>query len=174
MPGWCVAERTPAVEAFRALGALSKRARRIVEANRALFRESLRAWDAVECAPFDATIAFPRFRDGRDASAFAEGLFERDGVAVVPGAFFGLPDHFRISLGGRPEAVRDGLHHAAAGELVAVRRHRGLRTERGRVRRSIPDDARRLRVSALGSFFDVGHAQGETPLSRAAAAFARR
>jgi aspartate/methionine/tyrosine aminotransferase len=98
-----------AVEAFRVLGALAERARRIVEANRLLFRESLRTWDAVECVPFDATIAFPRFRDGRDASAFAARLFDEDDVAVVPGAFFGLPDHFRVSLGGPPEAVRDGL-----------------------------------------------------------------
>jgi aspartate/methionine/tyrosine aminotransferase len=98
-----------AVEAFRVLGALTERAGRIVEANRRLFRESLETWEAVECAPFDATIAFPRFRDGRDASAFAARLFEEDGVAVVSGEFFGLPDHFRVSLGGPPEAVRDGL-----------------------------------------------------------------
>ncbi|MGH9368100.1 MAG: aminotransferase class I/II-fold pyridoxal phosphate-dependent enzyme, partial [Thermoanaerobaculia bacterium] len=95
--------------AFQNLDRLLQRARRIVEPNQRLLRESLAAWEPLECAPFAATIAFPRFRDGRDAGPFTARLFERHGVAVVPGAFFGLPSHFRISLGGEPEAFREGI-----------------------------------------------------------------
>lgn len=98
-----------ALAAFRALDSLSLRARRIIEPNRSLLRESLSSWDLLESAPFHATIAFPRFRDGRDAGPFAARLFERHGVAVVPGTFFGLPSHFRISIGGPPDVVREGL-----------------------------------------------------------------
>jgi aspartate/methionine/tyrosine aminotransferase len=34
---------------------------------------------------------------------------DEDGVAVVPGAFFGMPSHFRISSGGSPKAFREGM-----------------------------------------------------------------
>ncbi|HUM01140.1 MAG TPA: pyridoxal phosphate-dependent aminotransferase, partial [Thermoanaerobaculia bacterium] len=91
------------------MGALERRARRLIEANRALFEELLRRHPALQCAPSVSTIAFPRFRDGRDAGPWVRRLFEEHGVAVVPGSFFGLPAHFRVSLGGATEVVRAGL-----------------------------------------------------------------
>ena len=97
------------VLAFGHLDRLAERARRILEPNRRLFRELLARRPELECAPFRAPIAFPRFRDGRDASPFARRLFERHGVAVVPGSFFDRPSHFRVSLGGFPPAVAAGL-----------------------------------------------------------------
>ena len=102
-----------AVLAFRHLDALAGRARRLIEGNSRLVRDFLAGQPLLECAPFAATIAFPRYRDGRDAGPFVSRLFEEHRVAVVPGAFFGLPSHFRISLGGSPGTLREGLEAAA-------------------------------------------------------------
>ena len=98
-----------ALAAFRSLDRLEARARAILEPNRRAAREFLAGRGDLECAPFGASLAFPRFRSGGSATAFARELFEREGVAVVPGEFFGLPSHFRMSLGGSPEALREGL-----------------------------------------------------------------
>ena len=95
--------------AFRHADALEARARRIFDANRRLARERLVARPELAVPPFRASLAFPRFADGRDAGPFAEALFEREGVAVVPGAFFGMPTHFRVSLGGAPEKFAEGM-----------------------------------------------------------------
>ncbi|MGH9315919.1 MAG: aminotransferase class I/II-fold pyridoxal phosphate-dependent enzyme [Thermoanaerobaculia bacterium] len=92
--------------------ALAGRARRLIEGNSRLVRDFLAGQPLLECAPFAATIAFPRYRDGRDAGPFLSRLFEEHRVAVVSGAFFGLPSHFRISLGGSPGALREGLEAA--------------------------------------------------------------
>jgi aspartate/methionine/tyrosine aminotransferase len=97
------------VAAFRNLDRLEARARGILDPNRRLVREFLEGRQELECAPFASSLAFPRFRDGGDAEGFAQELFRREGVAVVPGRFFGLPSHFRLSLGGATERLREGL-----------------------------------------------------------------
>jgi aspartate/methionine/tyrosine aminotransferase len=103
------------VLAFRNLDHLAERARRLVEAN-ALLVESFLARRAaeLECAPSSATIAFPHFRDGRDADPFVRKLFEERGVAVAPGSFFDAPSHFRIAFGGATETLERGLEAIAA------------------------------------------------------------
>lgn len=95
--------------AFSQIDRLADRARRIVESNRPVLREILGVHPELFTAESAATLAFPRFRDGRDAGPFVRQLFENDGVAVVPGAFFGMPSHFRISSGGAPTAFREGM-----------------------------------------------------------------
>ena len=97
------------VLAFRNLGRLAERARRLVDANSRLVREFLARRPELECVPPNATIAFPRFSDGRDAAPFAERLLRERGVAVVPGGFFDSPTHFRISFGGATGALEEGL-----------------------------------------------------------------
>ena len=97
------------VLAFRNLDRLAERARRLVEANARLVESFLARRPELECVPPNATIAFPRFSDGRDAAPFAERLLLERGVAVVPGSFFDLPAHFRIALGGATEALEEGL-----------------------------------------------------------------
>jgi aspartate/methionine/tyrosine aminotransferase len=97
------------VLAFRNLDSLAERARRLVGANARLIRTFLSERHDLECVPSGATIAFPRFADGRDAAPFAERLLRNHGVAVVPGAFFDLPAHFRISFGGATNALEEGL-----------------------------------------------------------------
>jgi len=97
------------VVAFRHLDRLTERALNLVEANRPLVELFLDHHAELACVPSDATIAFPRFRDGRDAGPFVRRLFEQRGVAVVPGSFFDSPAHFRIAFGGATNALEKGL-----------------------------------------------------------------
>jgi aspartate/methionine/tyrosine aminotransferase len=103
-----------AVVAFRNLGRLAERARRLMEPNSRLVAEFLASRQELESVPSVTTVAFPRFRDGRDAGRFAGRLFEDHGVAVVPGSFFGAPSHFRVALGGATQKLEAGLAAIAA------------------------------------------------------------
>jgi aspartate/methionine/tyrosine aminotransferase len=98
-----------AVVAFDEIDRLAERARGLFIANAPLVATFLLARPELECAPSRATIAFPRFRDGRDAGPFVETLLREHGVAVVPGTFFDSPAHFRIAFGGETDALRRGL-----------------------------------------------------------------
>ncbi|HEY6147418.1 MAG TPA: pyridoxal phosphate-dependent aminotransferase [Thermoanaerobaculia bacterium] len=104
------------VVAFRNLPALRDRARRILAANRDLWRAFADGAEALEWVAPDGSVVFPRFRDGRDAGDFASRLFDRHRVAVAPGFFFGAPSHFRVSLGGSTDRLARGLE-AIAREL---------------------------------------------------------
>jgi hypothetical protein len=95
--------------AFRHLPRLAERARRIGASNAALFDSFLARRPELECVPPRATIAFPRFKDGRDAGRFVARLYAEHGVAVVAGSFFDRPSHFRVALGGAPEQLETGL-----------------------------------------------------------------
>jgi aspartate/methionine/tyrosine aminotransferase len=97
------------VLAFRDLDRLGARARGIVDANSRLVRAFLARRPELECVSPAATIAFPRFADGRNSAPFAERLLRDQGVAVVPGAFFDLPAHFRLAFGGATDALAEGL-----------------------------------------------------------------
>ncbi|HEY1252096.1 MAG TPA: pyridoxal phosphate-dependent aminotransferase [Thermoanaerobaculia bacterium] len=97
------------VLAFDRLDALAARSRALVEKNLARVREFLSATPLLECAPPRATLAFPRIRGVSDSAPFVERLFQKTGVAVAPGHFFGAPAHFRIAFGGDPATVAEGL-----------------------------------------------------------------
>jgi len=98
-----------AVVAFENLDAIAARARAIVETNRGAVDAWLARRPELVCAPFHATIAFPRLEGFADASDFAARLFAETGTAVAPGVFFGSPAHFRMAFGGRPDLVAAGL-----------------------------------------------------------------
>ncbi len=97
------------VVAFRHLDRLAGRARALVEENSRRVASFFASCEELESVPSRATIAFPRFRDGRDADPFVRGLLEAHGVAVVPGSFFDSPSHFRISFGGATGPLQTGL-----------------------------------------------------------------
>jgi aspartate/methionine/tyrosine aminotransferase len=105
-----------AVLAFTHLDTIAARARRLIEANSRRTSDFLASRTDLESATSSATIAFPRFRDGRDAGPFVERLMREHGVAVVPGAFFEEPAHFRISFGGATADLERGL--AAIGRCL--------------------------------------------------------
>ncbi len=97
------------VVAFRNLDSLAARAHALVRINAGLVEGFLAGRRDLECVRSRATIAFPRFADGRDADSFADRLFLHHRVAVAPGSFFDSPAHFRISFGGSTEKLRHGL-----------------------------------------------------------------
>ena len=98
-----------AVLAFRHLDDLALRARRLIETNSGLVAGFLASRTDLESVASSSTIAFPRFKDGRDAGSFVERLMRGHGVAVVPGSFFEAPAHFRVSFGGATERLERGL-----------------------------------------------------------------
>ena len=54
------------------------------------------------------TVSFPRLRSGT-AAVLCERLERTYDTAVVDGAFFEMPQHFRIGLGAEPERFAEGL-----------------------------------------------------------------
>jgi aspartate/methionine/tyrosine aminotransferase len=101
------------VLAFRHLESLGARARALIETNARLVASFFSGRPDLECVPSRATIAFPRLAGAEDAGEFARRLLEMYGTAVVPGAFFGSPAHFRISFGGATDRLAAGLEAIA-------------------------------------------------------------
>ncbi len=84
------------------------RARRILETNTAAVNEFLRSREELDCRPVEGgMITFPRLRGG-EVEALCERL-RREETSVVPGRFFGAPDHFRLALGCAPQMLGGGL-----------------------------------------------------------------
>jgi aspartate/methionine/tyrosine aminotransferase len=95
--------------AFRALDAIAARARAILEANAATLNAFYRSRDDLKWMEHRAgTVSFPGL-PGVDVDAFCARLLAEDETAVVPGSFFGAPDHLRIGLGVAPECFTEGL-----------------------------------------------------------------
>ena len=90
------------VAAFQHLDLLRERARRIVDADRKLLRDFLKATIKPFCG-FDTSGARHHSHDCRvgDADAFLERLRSEFDTSAVPGRFFEMPDHFRIGMGFR-------------------------------------------------------------------------
>jgi len=90
-------------------GEILARARRILDANRA-------AWNAFAAGRSDldvppstvGTTAFPRVRRG-SADVLCLRLRERYETSLVPGRFFGAPEHFRVGLCSDPALFPEGL-----------------------------------------------------------------
>lgn len=75
--------------------------------------------------PKSGCIAFPRLVGIDDTLAFADELFERTGVTVVPGEFFGAAGHVRIGFGLPVAKVEPAF--AMLGEALLAARSGGLR-----------------------------------------------
>ena len=102
------------VEAFDRLDVLRQRTRVLLESNRQLLDQFLDAHSELECVrPPGGTVVFPRLARG-DTAAFLTLLRDKFETTVVPGTFFGMPEHFRIGIGGETEMVRGGLDRLGA------------------------------------------------------------
>jgi len=107
-----IAERLSVI-AFDRLGPLRARANATLDENRAAYREFLGEHPGLDQVVFDqGTTVFPRLRVG-DGDAFLELLKARFETTVVPGRFFGRPEHIRVGLGGDPALTRTGLERVA-------------------------------------------------------------
>ena len=105
------------VIAFEHLDAIRERARKVVDADRALLGEFLSRQNAVS-APRTGfgTTAILRLKHG-NVEEFLARLRAEYETTAVPGRFFGLPNHFRIGMGVDTEMFREGvarIDHALA------------------------------------------------------------
>jgi len=97
------------VAAFAQLDAIRERARRILEADRALLREFLARQTAVSAVATEwGTTAFLRLRKGK-VDEFLARLRSEYETSAVAGRFFEMPDHFRIGMGVNTEMFAEGL-----------------------------------------------------------------
>jgi len=101
------------VVAFANLDQLRERARRVVEADRALLQEFLTSQENVSTPRTKfGTTAVLRLTNG-NADDFLARLRTEYETSAVPGRFFGLPGHFRIGLGVNTEMFGEGLRRIA-------------------------------------------------------------
>jgi aspartate/methionine/tyrosine aminotransferase len=107
-----VSERMSVV-AFARLDALRSRANAMIDANKAAYREFLGDHPALDQVVFDqGTTVFPRLRSG-DGDTLFQRLTSQYETSIVPGRFFGRPDHIRVGLGGDVAMTRTGLERLA-------------------------------------------------------------
>jgi aspartate/methionine/tyrosine aminotransferase len=95
-----------------ALGELPKIAaavRKRLDANRAVLHRFFDSRGELEAVrePY-GTVAFPKLLRG-DVAKMCSLLREKYETTVVPGEFFGMPDYFRIGIGGDREPLEEGL-----------------------------------------------------------------
>lgn len=96
--------------AFQDLAAIARRSRVLLDANAAALNDFYAAHSTfLDARPhIHGTVSFPRLRTG-GVDALCDLLAERYETAVVPGRYFGMPDHLRIGLGVDPATFRAGL-----------------------------------------------------------------
>lgn len=97
------------VIAFDHLDRPTARAKAWLAANRPALNAFLDSREDLACVrPEWGTIAFPRLLRG-SVDDLNQLLRENYDTSIVPGSFFGMPEHFRIGIGGDPEMTREGL-----------------------------------------------------------------
>jgi aspartate/methionine/tyrosine aminotransferase len=104
-----------ALRAFADLPRLADRARRIIVSNRSRVQRTFSGRDDVAwVAPAGGTVAFPKLVRVTDVDAFVDRLLVEHHTAVVPGRFFGQPQHVRIAFGMGAGELARGLEAVAA------------------------------------------------------------
>jgi aspartate/methionine/tyrosine aminotransferase len=102
--------RALALRAFADLALLAARARRIIVSNRIRVERALAGRDDVSWVrPAGGTVTFPRLLRVPDVDAFVDRLLIERHTAVVPGRFFGRPDHVRMAFGMGDDELAAGL-----------------------------------------------------------------
>jgi hypothetical protein len=108
-----LAERLSLV-ALENLEPIAARSRTLLRANADVLNAFLRSRDDLDSIQHTAgTVSFPRVLRG-DATRLCELARTRYDTAVVPGAFFGAPEHIRIGLGVDTEKLRASLERLGA------------------------------------------------------------
>jgi aspartate/methionine/tyrosine aminotransferase len=103
-----LAERVSVV-ALQNLDRIADRTKAILKPNTALLEKMLHDTPGVSHINRRfGTVAFPRL-DHSNADDLCRLLRQKYETTVVPGRFFGRPDHFRVGIGGETEMVSAGL-----------------------------------------------------------------
>jgi aspartate/methionine/tyrosine aminotransferase len=103
------------------LESIAERSRKLLEHNRPLLERFLSSRsDLATVIPEFGTICFPRLLRG-SVGGLCALLREKYETSVVPGSFFGMPQHFRIGIGIESQILVEGLSRlgAALDELGA-------------------------------------------------------
>jgi aspartate/methionine/tyrosine aminotransferase len=83
--------------------------RPLLDTNREIMRTFLATREDLELKlPEAGVVLFPRWRGG-DVDKLNELLRAKYDTSIVPGRFFGCPDHFRLGLGGDSAMLEEGL-----------------------------------------------------------------
>jgi len=91
------------------LGKVAARAKILLAENRKSLNAFLDSRNDLDFyRPEQGTIVFPKLRSG-DVDGLVGLLREKYETSVVPGAYFDMPKHFRVGIGGDPEVTRVGL-----------------------------------------------------------------
>jgi aspartate/methionine/tyrosine aminotransferase len=109
--------------ALENLDEITARSKRLLHRNGKALNEFYRERDDLEWSGHHfGTVSFPRLRSG-NVRELCELLEAKYDTAVVDGAFFGMPEHFRIGLGVKPRRFAAGLERLgdALDELRARR-----------------------------------------------------
>ena len=102
------------VRAFDKLGAIRNRSCALLKKNREILNRFLAQRRDLEVRPLEfGTTAFPRLLSG-SVDRFSELFRDKYDGTVVPGSFFDQPDHFRIGIGGKTEALEQSLERLGA------------------------------------------------------------
>lgn len=94
------------------LDRIADRGKELLATNRPLLDAFLDGRDDLEAfRPGIGTVVFPRWKGARGLGVepLADLLRSKYETTIVPGHFFGLPDHFRLGIGGDTEELAAGL-----------------------------------------------------------------
>ena len=92
------------------LESVTARAKEILATNRPALLSFLRSRADLECVvPEFGTVVFPRLLRG-SVDSLDRLLREKYETSIVPGKYFGMPQNFRIGIGGDPKMTCEGLN----------------------------------------------------------------
>ncbi len=101
--------------AFERIDVIEAKFRAAYSAGRQVYTEWLAGEDRVIGYPsFGALFECVRLPQGVSSGVLNDLLGAKFDTQVVPGAFFGLDDHVRISLAAKPPLLREGLNRLSA------------------------------------------------------------
>jgi aspartate/methionine/tyrosine aminotransferase len=106
------AERLSVI-ALRCLDRIAARSRSLLDTNRRQLSAMLGGLEGIDLTvPRFGTVAFPRLLKG-GVGPLCDLLRDKYETSVVPGKFFGAPEHFRIGIGGDIGMTQGGLSRLA-------------------------------------------------------------
>lgn len=95
--------------AFQKLDSIGKQLKPLLAENLKLMDDFIKTHQSLEWVkPDGGIIAFPRLHSDK-ADIFADALFSKHDISVVPGRFFEMPEHFRIAWGVPRELFKKAL-----------------------------------------------------------------
>ncbi|MDX6694846.1 MAG: hypothetical protein QOF02_2449 [Blastocatellia bacterium] len=100
---------------------IAARARRLLETNGQLLNSFFASQDELDWTPHQfGTTSFPGLKRG-SVEELCALLVDKHDTSVVPGKFFGMPQHLRIGIGGDTGELKEGLDRLGAA-LIKARR----------------------------------------------------